>query len=60
MNNTILQNENGDFIVCETEKCVLCGTQTNIPVSLPIDLRNNYVEGAGQLCDRCAVPKFSN
>ena len=38
----------------ETEKCVLCGAETNIPVDLHIDLRKNYVEGVGQLCDDCA------
>ncbi len=38
----------------ETEKCILCGAETNVPVNLHIDLRKNYVEGAGQLCDDCA------
>jgi len=38
----------------KTEKCVLCGAETNIPVDLHIDLRKNYVEGVGQLCDDCA------
>ena len=38
----------------ETEKCVLCGAETNVPVDLHIDLRKNYVEGVGQLCDDCA------
>jgi len=38
----------------ETEKCVLCGAETNVPVNLHIDLRKNYVEGVGQLCDDCA------
>lgn len=38
----------------ETEKCILCGAETNIPIDMPIDMRKNYVEGAGQLCDDCA------
>lgn len=58
MNNTIIQSENGDFVVSDTEKCVVCNEQTNIPVCLPIELRRNYVEGAGQLCDKCAAPHF--
>jgi hypothetical protein len=37
----------------ETEKCVNCGVDTNILVSEHIDLRKNYVEGAGQLCEEC-------
>lgn len=36
-----------------TEKCVSCGAETNIPVSLHIDLRMFYIEGAGQCCKEC-------
>lgn len=35
------------------EKCVFCGKTTNVPVGTPIELRTNYVEGAGQLCSKC-------
>ena len=35
------------------ERCVLCGKETDVPVSLPIDRRNCYVEGSGQLCRGC-------
>ena len=35
------------------EKCVFCGKTTNVPVGTPIELRTNYIEGAGQLCARC-------
>lgn len=35
------------------EKCVLCGEQTNVPVSMDINLRKFYIEGAGQLCKEC-------
>ncbi len=38
----------------ENEKCVYCGAETDVPVTMNIDLRNNYVEGAGQLCNDCA------
>ena len=37
----------------ELEKCVFCGKTTNVPVDTPIELRTNYIEGAGQLCARC-------
>lgn len=38
----------------EKEKCVTCGAETPYLKNLPIDLRENYVEGAGQLCKTCA------
>jgi hypothetical protein len=37
----------------EFEKCVLCEEQTDVPKNLPIELREHYVEGAGQLCPKC-------
>lgn len=39
--------------IMETEKCVNCGVDTNVLVSENVDLRKNYVEGAGQLCEEC-------
>jgi len=39
--------------IIETEKCVMCGAETNIPVDMLIDLRKNYVKGVGQLCPKC-------
>lgn len=42
-----------------TEKCVLCGKETNVPINLHIDERKNYVEGVGQLCDDCVI-KLNN
>lgn len=35
------------------ETCVLCNTETNVPVHQHIDFRNFYIEGAGQLCEYC-------
>jgi len=35
------------------EKCVNCGAETPYLENLPIDLREHYVEGAGQLCKKC-------
>jgi hypothetical protein len=36
------------------EKCVICGVDTEYRFRTPIDFRYNYVEGAGQLCPKCA------
>lgn len=35
------------------EVCVNCGVITDVPKSMPIELRKNYIEGIGQLCDKC-------
>jgi hypothetical protein len=37
----------------EREKCVSCGSETPYTINTPIDMRKNYIEGAGQLCDEC-------
>jgi len=36
------------------EKCIICGVDTQYRFRTPIDFRYNYIEGAGQLCDKCA------
>lgn len=36
------------------ERCVMCGALTCIPVSMPIDWRENYIIGCGQICNECA------
>lgn len=35
------------------ETCILCGRVVDIDVSTSTDLRHFYVEGAGQLCEKC-------
>lgn len=35
------------------EVCVICHKETNVPVGLHIAHRQHYIEGAGQLCDKC-------
>lgn len=35
------------------EKCVFCGADTPYRFSTPISQRNFYVEGSGQICERC-------
>lgn len=37
----------------KTEKCVFCEFDTNIPINTPIDERYFYIEGSGQLCEKC-------
>lgn len=54
MNNTIKIIDDTDFEVQNTEKCVMCDVDTNVPISMHIDFRTNYIEGAGQLCRMCA------
>ena len=46
MNNTTKKEE--------FEHCVVCGVLTRVPISMPIDWRENYEIGCGQLCDECA------
>ena len=41
----------------ETEYCVRCGTATRYNKTDNVVFRNNYIEGAGQLCFKCA-PKY--
>lgn len=54
MNNTITKLENGDFKVEQNETCIMCESETDVPRSMHIDFRHNYIEGAGQLCTSCA------
>ena len=54
MNNTIEKLSNGDFEVIKMEECIVCGIETDEPVNKHIDYRHNYIEGAGQLCSKCA------
>lgn len=43
----------------ENERCIICHRETNIPCDTPIELRDNYIEGAGQLCSECALRQIS-
>jgi hypothetical protein len=55
MNKTIKKLDNDDFeVVTEMEECIVCGVETNEPKDKCIDFRYNYLEGAGQLCSKCA------
>ena len=37
----------------QTETCINCGTDTQVSINKPVDVRYHYVEGAGQLCEEC-------
>jgi recombinational DNA repair protein (RecF pathway) len=37
----------------EYEVCVGCGEVTNVPKNLIVQKREFYIEGAGQLCEKC-------
>lgn len=54
MNNRINLLQNNDFVVVpEMEICVVCNVITPEPKNKHIDYRSNYIEGAGQLCEKC-------
>ena len=38
----------------EFERCVVCGALTSVPISMPVDWRENYEIGLGQICAECA------
>lgn len=37
----------------EFERCVMCGDLTCVPISMPVDWREDYEIGIGQLCIEC-------
>lgn len=45
--------KNKSFDNAETEKCVLCGKDTDIPLNRNISWRKYYIRGCGQLCEKC-------
>ncbi len=47
-----MSKENSD--VPQYEICVICGEITKVLVKTPIDCRENYICGCGQLCEKCA------
>ncbi len=38
----------------KTDKCILCGSDSGIPLNTPIENRINYISGCGQLCESCS------
>ncbi len=37
----------------DLDVCIKCGCLSEYSKTLPIDFRNYYIEGAGQLCQKC-------
>ena len=37
----------------ETDKCACCGCDTGIPKDMPISNRKYYIQGSGQLGNKC-------
>jgi len=37
----------------QKELCIRCGKPTLYDINTPITLRRYYIEGSGQLCERC-------
>ena len=40
--------------------CVLCGKPTRYTKDIPIDEREGYIEGSGQLCPSCYMDIYFN
>lgn len=54
MNNKIEKLSSDKLKVSQMDECICCGVETNEPKDRNIDFRYNYVDGAGQLCSKCA------
>lgn len=56
MNQTIIKTKT-DFEVLQGNKeiCISCGKVTEISKDTDTSLRENYVDGCGQLCDKCFI-----
>lgn len=39
----------------EYDSCVVCGAKTRFKKTTPLEMRSDYLPGAGQLCPRCAA-----
>jgi hypothetical protein len=46
-------NKTNTTIEEEYEKCIMCGEQTNVLSSTPIEQREFFEIGCGQLCLNC-------
>ncbi len=41
------------------ETCIRCGRETKYEVSSPVAVRRSYIEGSGQLCEKCFYELYS-
>ena len=44
----------------EYDKCISCSEETKEPTSKHVDYRDFYVEGAGQLCEKCFLEIYES
>lgn len=42
-----------EIIVSDIDLCVFCGEETEYKKDTPIEKRDGYIKGAGQLCRKC-------
>ena len=49
------ENDSNERTSADTERCILCGNDTGVSVSLPADARKHYIKGVGQLCEDCYI-----
>ena len=49
-----IESTDKTLVTEEFERCVICGKLTCIPISMPVDWRENYEIGLGQICAECA------
>lgn len=56
MNQTIIKTKT-DFEVLQENKeiCISCGVVTEVNIDTDTTLRENYVDGCGQLCNKCFI-----
>ncbi|WP_296876974.1 sugar transferase [Thomasclavelia sp.] len=54
------ETENYSLLKEKTEKCILCGSETNVSVDQYIGSRKHYIAGAGQLCEKCFNNLYRN
>lgn len=47
------EEDSGEF-----EECVICGKVTLCRKNVHIELRDFYIEGAGQCCEECYVKTY--
>ncbi len=49
----VSEKQGGEIMEKEKDHCVLCGKETEYLKNTPVDEKNYYVEGGGQLCQEC-------
>lgn len=57
MSQTLPQGVNPDYVVLVNDVyydlCVFCRVNSGVRTDCPVQVRQNYIEGCGQLCEDC-------